>query len=180
MRIVAGKYRGTHLAEFNFDTTKPTLDRVRVAIGNILQFDFMDAVVLDLFSGSGWFGLEALSRGAERVYCVDSNKQAITLIKQNFTKLKQDPKQIIHCDYMDFLHSAVESGTKFDVIFLDPPYQTDYAQKAVDYILSNGLLNQGGVIMRESDSDSLPLVVDDKYDVKSRTYGTPRLEWIRI
>ena len=179
MRIVAGKFRGTHLSDFDLDTTKPTLDRVRVSIGNILQFNFDGAVAVDLFSGSGWFGLEALSRGASKVYCVDSNKQAIKIIRANFTRLKQDESQIVNSDYMDFLRTAKNKGDKFDIVFLDPPYATDFAQRAVDYIIEHDMMNAGGVIMRESDSTSTPLFATDK-EISSHTYGRPRLEWIRF
>ena len=179
MRIVAGKFRGTHLADFDLDTTKPTLDRVRVSIGNILQCNFDGAIAVDLFSGSGWFGLEALSRGASKVYCVDSNKQAIKIIRANFTRLNQDESQIVNSDYMDFLHTAKNSGLKFDIVFLDPPYATDYAQKAVDFLIAHHMINDGGVIMRESDSSTSPLIAKDK-EISSRTYGRPRLEWIRF
>ena len=180
MRIVAGKYKGTHLQDFDISTTKPTLDRVRVSIGNILQPYLSDAIVLDLFSGSGWFALEALSRGAKTAFAVDSNGEAIKLIKANFLKLKQDTSKLIHADYTQFLRQAKNDGLKFDVIFLDPPYETDYAQRAVDFILGNGLLASGGVIMRESDSKSASLILPPNVEYQARSYGRPRLEWIKV
>ena len=80
MRIISGKYRGKKLKEFDLDSTRPTLDRVKESIFNLVQFDVLDSVVLDLFAGTGALGIEAISRGAKYVYLVDSNKQAINII----------------------------------------------------------------------------------------------------
>ena len=88
MRIVSGKYRGKKLKEFDIETTKPTLDRVKESIFNLIQFDVADSVVLDLFSGTGALGIEAISRGAEKVVMVDSNKKAINVIKQNLVGIE--------------------------------------------------------------------------------------------
>ena len=81
MRVIAGKYRGKKLKEFNLETTKPTLDRVKESMFNLIQFDVVDAVVLDLFSGTGALGIEAVSRGAKKTIFIDKNIEAIKIIK---------------------------------------------------------------------------------------------------
>ena len=86
MRVVAGRYRGKKLKEFELETTKPTLDRVKESMFNLVQFEIVDAVVLDLFSGTGALGVESISRGAKKTYFVDANPKAIKIIKENLTK----------------------------------------------------------------------------------------------
>ena len=85
MRIISGKYRGKKLKEFELNSTKPTLDRVKESIFNLIQFDVADAVVLDLFSGTGALGIEAISRGAKQTFLVDNNINAIKIIKETLS-----------------------------------------------------------------------------------------------
>ena len=83
MRVISGKYRGKKLKEFDLNSTRPTTDRVKESIFNLIQFEVIDSVVLDLFSGTGALGVEAISRGAKKTYLVDTNTQAIAIIKEN-------------------------------------------------------------------------------------------------
>ena len=117
MRIISGKYRGKKLKEFELDSTRPTTDRVKESIFNLIQFEVVDAVVLDLFSGTGALGVEAISRGAKKTYLVDSNKQAISIIKENLKNMTED-FVVENKDYLEFLSTTKE---KFDVVLLDPP-----------------------------------------------------------
>ena len=102
MRIISGKYRGKKLQEFDLATTKPTLDRVKESIFNLIQFDVADAVACDLFAGTGALGAECVSRGASKVYLVDSNPKAIKIIQANLKNMEGDFK-IVNTDYLDFL-----------------------------------------------------------------------------
>ncbi len=150
MRVVAGKYRGKKLKEFDISSTRPTLDRVKESLFSLIQFDIMDSVVLDLFSGTGALGLEAISRGAKKTYLVDSNKQAINLIKENLSKVIE-PYEIIYGDALAFLKNTKE---KFDIVLLDPPFNSDLGLQAIDYILKNNLLTDSGIIIFETSAEN--------------------------
>ena len=121
MRIIAGKYRGKKLQEFDLDSTKPTLDRVKESMFNLIQFDVVDSKVLDLFSGTGALGVEALSRGAASCVFVDANTQAIEITKNNSRDI-DGLKTYIKSDYLDYLNQCKD---KFDIILLDPPHRIE-------------------------------------------------------
>lgn len=145
MRVVAGKYGGRQLVDFNLKTTKPTLDKIREAMFDILQYKIQDASVLDLFAGTGAVGLEALSRGAKQVDFVDSNIKAIQIIKQNL-KGVEDTYNIYKTNALNFLKTA----NKYDIIIIDPPYATNLGLEAIEYIIANDLLNEDGIIIFET------------------------------
>ena len=168
MRVVAGKYRGKKLKEFELDSTRPTTDRVKESIFNLIQFDVSDAVVLDLFAGTGALGIEALSRGARKIYFVDGNKKAINLITENLKGLDGEFK-VENKDYVTFLNSINE---KFDIILLDPPYKTDFGVKAIEILIKRNLLNENSIIIFET-SDEKDVNLDlDGFDIKRKKYGT--------
>ena len=137
MRIVSGKYRGKILKEFDFITTKPTTDRVKESIFNLIQFDVANACVLDLFAGTGALGIEAISRGAKHVIFVDNNSQAIKLINENLKGIEGE-YYVDQADYKTFLNKI---QIKFDIVLLDPPYKTDllvdYKQGLLRYFSKN-------------------------------------------
>ncbi len=172
MRVVAGKYRAKKLKEFDIDTTRPTLDRVKEAIFSSIQFDLPNAVVLDLFAGTGALGIEAISRGAKMTYFVDSNQDAIKIIKENLKNITESYK-VERTEYLQFLKN--NNDKKFDVILLDPPFKTDYGEKAIQYILDNNMLADGGVIVYEKSKDTKI----DFDNTKTKTYGTVEVCFIR-
>jgi len=164
---VSGKYRGKKLKEFKLESTKPTLDRVKESIFNLIQFDVIDAVVLDLFSGTGGLGIEAISRGARRTVLVDINPEAIKIIKENLKGIEGD-FVIKHMDYLDYLRG---DNDKYDIVLLDPPYNTDFGVKAIDFIIKNDRLNQGGIIIFET-SEVKEFEFDyDGYKIIKKKYG---------
>ncbi len=148
MRVISGKYRGKKLKEFNLVTTKPTLDRVKESMFNLIQFDIQDAVVCDLFSGTGALGIECISRGAKKVYMIDKDKQAISIIKSNLINIDGE-YEVIQSDYLDFLSSNI----KFDILLLDPPFKTDYGLKAIEYVVEHNLLNEDAIILFETSAE---------------------------
>lgn len=172
MRVVAGKYRAKKLKEFDIDTTRPTLGRVKEAIFSSIQFDLPNAVVLDLFAGTGALGIEAISRGAKMTYFVDSNPEAIKIIKENLKNITE-PYQIERTEYLQFLKN--NNDKKFDIVLLDPPFKTDYGKIAIQYILDNGMLADDGVIVYEKSKDTKI----DFDNVKTKTYGTVEVCFIR-
>lgn len=168
MRIIAGKYRGKLLKEFKLSTTKPTTDKVKEAIFDMIQFDVMDSVVLDLFAGTGGLGIEAISRGANKVCFVDNNQNTIDIIKKNLTDITEN-YQIFKSDYMNFL---INSNERFDIVLLDPPYATDFGVKAIDFMIKSGKLNNNAIIIFETSNDKNLNFDYPKYKFKRKKYGT--------
>ena len=178
MRIIAGKYRSRILKDLSHEGTRPTADREREALFSKIQTDIKAAVVLDLFSGTGALGFESLSRGAKAVYLVDSNKSSCNLIKEN-NNLLVESANIINADYVTALTSFANKNLQFNVIFLDPPYKTDFAQKALEIIAKNNLLAENGVIVFEHDKENLNINIPEGlliYDQKK--YGITYLTYI--
>ena len=150
MRIISGKARGTKIATIDSNNTRPTLDRVKESLFNIIQGTIVDANVLDLFAGSGALGIETLSRGAKKVFFCDNNKKATEIIKQNLDKTKfLEKSEILNCDYKKALEKL--TNEKFDIIFIDPPYKDDIAVKALEQIAKNNMISKNGIIIIETD-----------------------------
>ncbi|MEZ0390856.1 MAG: 16S rRNA (guanine(966)-N(2))-methyltransferase RsmD [Pseudobdellovibrionaceae bacterium] len=121
MRIISGKYRGHQLVSFSADHIRPTTDRVKESLFNMIQGSVDGARVLDLFSGTGNLGLEALSRGAASVLFVEKSRKSIQILEKNLAKLKvSEPYQILQKDVISFLQNY--QGEPFDLIFADPPF----------------------------------------------------------
>lgn len=152
MRIISGKNRGTKLYTLDGLDTRPTLDRVKEPLFSILNFYIADSVVLDLFAGSGALGLEAISRGAKEAVLCDNSKKAIHIIEQNVEKTSTNSKvKIINSDYLNALENLKMQQYKFDIVFLDPPYNMNYVEKASQRIVEFSLLNKNGIIVIETD-----------------------------
>ncbi|MCD8286656.1 MAG: 16S rRNA (guanine(966)-N(2))-methyltransferase RsmD [Clostridia bacterium] len=145
MRIISGEHRGLKLCEFEGEDIRPTSDRVKESLYAILG-PVKDCLVLDLFCGSGSLGLEAVSRGAKKVVFNDSSKDSLALLKKNIARFKAPiPAEVKNLDYMECLSAR----TRYDVIFLDPPYKTELGLKALQTIGKRGLLNRDGVAVYE-------------------------------
>ena len=156
MRIIAGKNRGTKLYTLDGDDiTRPTLDRVKESLFNIIMQYLEGSNVLDLFAGSGALGLEALSRGANEVTFCDNSIKAINVIKNNIEKTRQEEKaRVLYKDFVKAILNLKDENKKFDIIFLDPPYKTDYIIKAIEMIIEEDLLSDKGIIIAETDEKS--------------------------
>ncbi|MBQ7355340.1 MAG: 16S rRNA (guanine(966)-N(2))-methyltransferase RsmD [Clostridia bacterium] len=152
MRIITGSARGARLETLDGEeVTRPTPERIKEAVFNMLAFDLEGRRVLDLFAGSGQMGLEALSRGAASAVFCDSNRQAVDVIKRNAQKTKLAPQaRIVNSDYKAFIRSA-EGKEQFDIIILDPPYASNMVQDAIDRILRAGLASERAIFVCESD-----------------------------
>jgi 16S rRNA (guanine966-N2)-methyltransferase len=179
MRIIGGKYRSRILSEFAGDAVRPTSDRAKVALFNILALKTYGARVLDLFSGSGALGLEALSRGAKEVVFNDYAKDSLAILKKNLATLKisvngEDAK-VTNCDYLVALESVRGA---FDILLLDPPYRFDYGEKALQKISQKGLLTENGIAVYERDRPFEGEVEGlEKYD--ERKYGKTYFTFFR-
>ena len=170
MRVITGKARGIQLKTPEGMLTRPTADRVKEALFSIINFDIPNAVVLDLFGGTGQLGIEALSRGAKRGVFVDAREEACRLIRENLsrTKLTQE-SVVVRSDYMQYLNRCTE---QFSIIFLDPPYAETYLENAIKQITEIDILQSDGIIVAERPvGKELPWEFDGYQRSKDYKYG---------
>ena len=176
MRIISGIARGTKLYTLDGNNTRPTLDRIKEPLFSIIQNNIKDAIVLDLFSGSGALGLEALSRGAKKAILCDKSYEALDVIKRNIDKTHFEEKtEVFYGDYKKCLDKLNE---KIDLIFIDPPYKLNIAVKAVDIILKKDLLAKDGIIVLETDDEQREIGQLESLNINIkdiRTYGRVKL-----
>ena len=149
MRIIGGKHRGRVLTEFKGEAIRPTADRVKESVFNILSREIAGARVLDLFCGSGALGLECISRGAKEAVFNDCSKDSVAVLTANIKKLGEG--EVCTVRTLDYLACLSALQGKFDIVFLDPPYRFDYGVKAAEEIARRGLLAEDGVIVYERD-----------------------------
>lgn len=179
MRVIGGKYRSRVLSEFAGENVRPTSDRAREALFNILSLKIYGARILDLFAGSGALGIESLSRGAKEAIFNDFSKDSISIVKKNLTTLKiainGEEAKVMQSDYLACLEMA---RGQFDLIFIDPPYRFDYGEKTLKKIVQKGLLSENGIAVYERD---VPFDGEieglEKYD--ERKYGKAYLTFFR-
>ena len=149
MRIISGTARGTKLYTLEGLETRPTLDRVKESIFNIIQNEIEGSTVLDLFSGSGAIGLELLSRGARKAVLCDKSKEAIQIITKNAQKTHlQEKAEIYNMDFKVLIKKM--HNQKFDIIYIDPPYVTDYVDVAINEIIKYKLISINTKIIIET------------------------------
>ena len=181
MRIISGKARGTKLYTLDGTATRPTLDRVKESIFNIIQNDIEDSTVLDLFSGSGAIGLEFLSRGAKRAVLCDNSKDAIKIIKQNVQKTHFEEKaEVYNMEFTKLIERLQKQ--KFDIIYIDPPYDTDFIKISIEKIIEYKLINEKTKIIVETDDETRILKQIEKMDVEitdKRKYGRATIIFLR-
>ena len=169
MRIISGTRRGQKLIEFEGMNIRPTTDRVRESLFNLIQEFVYEAKVLDLFSGSGALSFEALSRGAEKAVCVDIDKRSLEVVSENAKKLKfLENITIINDSAENFIGKR---NDKFDIIFLDPPYNKGFIKPVIDKISESDILEDDGIIVLESDSVDEHGEMDGLSIMKQRKYG---------
>lgn len=171
MRVISGKARGTSLYSLEGIHTRPTTDRVKESMFSIINFHIPGGVVLDLFSGSGALGIEALSRGAKKCYFIENSRAAADIVKKNIEKTNcRDNAVLKVIDYKTFLNSVDE---KFDVILLDPPYNKKMCDEAMKVIYERNLLNDDGVIVCETEYPEI--ITTDFEKKKDYKYGKTKL-----
>lgn len=169
MRIVAGKFRSRMLIAPLGNNTRPSSDKTRESIFNIIAPYIYDANVLDLFAGSGALGIEAISRGAKKALFIDNNAIAIDAINSNINNLKiDDICEVIQNDYT-YLKNI--TNQKFDIILFDPPYKLDVFEEILSIIEENSLLSDNGVIVYESDELHSLKKQYCNYTLKVKKYG---------
>lgn len=179
MRVIGGEYRSRLLAEFTGKDVRPTSDRAREALFNILSLRVRGARVLDLFAGSGALGIESLSRGATEAVFNDYSKDSVAILKKNLGALKipvnGERAKVYNLDYSACLQTVQGA---FDIIFIDPPYAQEYGKKALETIAEKGLLRENGVAVYERDCALEGEVAGlEKYD--ERKYGKAYFTFLR-
>ena len=181
MRIISGKARGTKLYTLEGNATRPTLDRVKESVFNILHNDIENSTVLDLFSGSGAIGLEFLSRGAKRAVLCDNSKDAIKIIKQNVQKTHfEEIAEVYNIEFTKLIEKL--QNQKFDIIYIDPPYATDFIKISIEMIIEYKLVNENTKIIVETDDETRILKQIEKMDVEitdKRKYGRATIIFLR-
>lgn len=171
MRVISGSARGKVLEAVPGMDTRPTTDRVKESVFNILQFRVIGANMLDLFAGTGQMGIEALSRGAKHAVFVDESPKAISVITKNVTAARvQDRAEIIRTDFKQALTRL--HGQKFDIIFLDPPYGGDILNSALKSVESFDILSTDGIIICESSVEDTVICPESFVVSKTYKYGT--------
>ena len=178
MRIIAGTARGRTIEAPKGRDTRPTLDRVRENLFNILQRKTWDARVLDLFSGSGALSLEALSRGAEMAVMVDHDRAAHACEKQNAEKLGFAGKtRILLTDWQQAVRQLQAAGERFDLVFLDPPYAMRDLTDVMAALIP--LLDEEAVVIVEHEAQVMPSTADGYEMYDSRKYGYAGVSFFR-
>lgn len=153
MRVITGSARGTKLATLEGEATRPTTDRVKEALFSMIQFDIEGRAVLDLFGGSGQLAIEALSRGAARATIIDQSRDAVNIIIENAKKTHLFEKcRISAADYSSFIRGAA-GREKYDIVFLDPPYDSGLLPAALESLHKADLYADGAYIVCETDCD---------------------------
>ena len=179
MQIITGKYRARKLQAVNFEGTRPTLARVKESVFNLIFDRIAGCVVLDLFAGSGAFGAECISRSAKKVYFVDSSPEAIKTIKINTKNMVED-FEILKTDYLSALSEFKKQNVKFDLVYLDPPYKSDFAVKSLEILDEFGLLNDGATIVVEHEFQNDLQNIKECYIIeKSKKYGIAFVDVLR-
>lgn len=171
MRVITGTARGRRLKEPEGMDVRPTTDKVKESIFNIIQCDIEGRQVLDLFAGTGQLGIEALSRGAEAVTFVDASLTSINLVKENLKRTGLTARTV-RGDALSFLAGA----EKFDLILLDPPYDTPLLEKALAAIMQFDKLRGHGIIVCESKAEKdLPELSEPYQKLREYKYGKVKI-----
>lgn len=176
MRIIGGRHRGRKLADFKGNDIRPTADRVKESLFNILSVKVAGASVLDLFCGSGNLGLESLSRGAAKAHFNDLSKDSLAVLKKNLAAVGEETRcKITNLDYLACLSCAQD---RYDLIFIDPPYAKEFGIPALEAIAKRGLLTENGVAVYERDRAFVGEVEGlEKFD--ERKYGKTYLTFFK-
>lgn len=192
MRIISGTAKGRKLLspknegrvtlKGELRATRPTLDRVKVSMFNIINHKIYGASVLDMFAGTGSLGLECASRGADKVTLLEKFKETYDILVENITVLGfKDNATAFHKDAYEFIKSSGSKEEKFDIIFVDPPYLNNMVEESIRLIEQYDLLSQNGVIVSKYDKDEPIYKPEGKYElIDERKYGKTILGFYQI
>lgn len=183
MRVIAGTAKRLQLKTIDGIETRPTTDRIKETLFNMIQPDIPDCKFLDLFSGSGAIGIEALSRGAASCYFVEKNKDAAFCIRDNlkFTKLEKEAV-VMETDVLTALRQLERNGNTFDYIFMDPPYRMLLEKQVLEYLKNSSLINEDTIIIVEASEDTTFDYLEENYMIiiKQKEYKTNKHVFIGL
>ncbi len=175
MKVISGIYKGRTIKGYDMEGTRPTMDRVKESLFATIQDEIKNSIVLDLFSGTGSLAIESLSQGAKTAYAIDKSREAIKTINGNIKTIGVNNCKVIMSDYKNAIVSLKNENIKFDIIFLDPPYKTDYIEKSLNLIIKSDILNDKGIIICETDDLDKIIYPNSLKEVKSKKYGDIRV-----
>ena len=185
MRVITGSARGMTLKTLDGISTRPTTDRIKETLFNVIQSDIAGSRVLDLFAGSGALGIEALSRGAEKAVFVDKSSEAVSCISRNLRKTRfdgADRSLVLQCEFDRAVMRLSDRKESFDLIFIDPPYGLGLEYQSLMKLFDAGLIEDDALVVveeaKEHDPEallSLPLEL-----IKTKEYKTNRHYFLRV
>ena len=180
MRVIAGKARGHRLQTVEGLDTRPTTDRIKETLFNMIAFDLPMAEFLDLFSGSGAIGIEALSRGAKKAVFVEQSFICGKIIKENLTHTGlAENADVMEMDIFTALDRLAAEKERFDIIFLDPPYEAGLLEPVLEKIMAGGLLKEDGYIIAEHGAKNPPKATQALSVIREKKYKTTGISFLR-
>ncbi|AYW45142.1 16S rRNA (guanine(966)-N(2))-methyltransferase RsmD [Tetragenococcus koreensis] len=181
LRVISGNYRKMALKSLSMDTTRPTTDKIKESLFNMIGPYFNGEHVLDLYSGSGALAIEAVSRGAEYAVCVEKYYPAMKIIQENIRLTKDEQKFVtLKLTAKKALLQLAQNEERFDLVFLDPPYAKQTILHDIDQLLDLGLLAQEAVVICETDKDvDLPEEIQTLRRIRSQVYGITKVSIYR-
>ena len=181
LRIISGSLKGKHLKSFKGDEIRPTSDRVKEALFNIIDPTVIqNSVVLDLFAGTGNLGIEALSRGASRVCFVEKAKRSLNILRQNIELCNlADKSQIMPCEANRAISILGEKGLTFDLIFADPPYRKGFIDITVEKLSLSNISCEALIVAEYADGDAIKTTYNDLEMIDLRKYGDTLLSFFK-
>lgn len=183
MRVIAGKARRLPLISPEGKDTRPTTDRIKETLFNILQDEVPGCHFLDLFSGSGGIGIEALSRGAKEAVFVEFGKEALACIRANLNKTRlMDQATVLPVEVTYGISKLEKMGKKFDIVYADPPYQKGFEPKVLDLLAGSGIVKPGTLVILESSLETTPDYVDkNDYEIlRIKEYKNNQHVFLRV
>lgn len=182
MRIISGNNKGKRLFAPKDMSVRPTSDKIKEAIFNMIGYIDEESTVLDIFAGTGNMGIEFLSRGAKSCYFVDSSHKSISFVKRNISDCKLESKSnIFVADYEKAIKMLGKQNLKFDYIFADPPYHLNCTKNIIELIFTNDLLEKDGLLIIECDKSEKMFenVEQNMLEYKEKIYGRTRIGLIK-
>lgn len=175
MRVIAGSARRRNLVCPSGNQTRPTTDRIKETLFNIIQQEIPDCRFLDLFSGSGGIGIEALSRGAREAVFVEKGREAVACIKTNIKNTGlEDKSRIMAMDVMQALRRLEQLGTPFDIVFLDPPYEKGFEEQVIPFLTGSCLVKEDTLIVLETTLSHGAELMEGKYLLDNERFTLER------
>lgn len=184
MRVIAGSARRRNLVCPSGEKTRPTTDRIKETLFNMLQTQVVDARFLDLFSGSGGIGIEALSRGSRECVFVEKGREAISCIRTNLQNTGfTEQSCLLTMDVMQALKRLDMQGAAFDIIYMDPPYEKGFEEKVIPFLLQSAIVKKGTLLILEtslahgeSQKDCYPVALERYKEYKTNCHLFYRVE----